>query len=268
MKKTQQELIDIFRTHLHYNSATGEFMWVEQRGKGRKRGWFKIPQTPSGKSMIQINKEGFNARIVAWVMHYGKAPSAPLRLIEGESLAISNIEEIVCPVRARRDFDREFLSEFLEYDGDSGKFRWIKKPSEFCADGWFSPKRTGDGAGAGLIQVFGCKYICTHIAWLLYWGVWPKHQIDHIDGNDQNHRIGNLRDVTHTVNMQNARIRKNNTTGVSGVSLIKKSGLFSVELYINGKKNRLGSYRTIEEAAAVRDRGCIELGFHANHGKR
>jgi hypothetical protein len=215
--------------------------------------------------VIQIGKKRFNARIVAWMMHHGVEPSGELRLIEGDALAISNIEDFVAPVRDRRDFDRDFLSDFLEYDPLIGIFRWAKKTAPSCFDGWFVPKDVGKGAGS--IDVFGHRYICTHLAWLLYWGVWPTYEIDHIDGNSQNHKIDNLRDVPHGINMQNMKRKKHNKTGVSGVSFHKKDKRFVVYLSVSGKTKRFGSYKTIEEASARRDEVCKELGFHENHGK-
>ena len=266
MTKTS-DLVEFFRSHLDYDCESGAFRWVNPhtRGGSKEQGLFTIKQRPNGRFVIQIDKKRFNAKLVAWMMHYGVEPSGELRLIDGDSLAIRNIRDFVKPVRAKRDFDSEFISEFLEYDPDTGAFRWNYKINPACVDGWFIPKDVGKGAGS--IDVFGQRYICTHIAWLLHWGVWPTYEIDHIDGNNQNHKIDNLRDVPHVINMQNMKRKKHNKSGVSGVSICSKSGRFVVNMSVNGKTKWFGWYKTIEEASARRDEVCKQLGFHENHGK-
>lgn len=263
----QTDLVEFFRSHLDYDSESGAFRWkvTYRRGGSKETGWFTINQRPNGKFVLQIDKKRFNAKAVAWMMHYEVDPKGELRLIEGDSLAIANIEDFVWPVRDKRDFGKEFLSQFIEYEPAIGMFLWKKKIAPSCVDGWFIPKDVGKGAGS--ITVFGHKYICTHLAWLLYWGVWPTYEIDHIDGNSQNHKIDNLRDVPHAVNMQNMKRKKHNTSGVSGVSFSSSEKRFVVNMSVNGKTKRFGAYKTIEEASARRDEVCKQLGFHENHGK-
>ena len=53
------------------------------------------------------------------------------------------------------------------------------------------------------------KKFCAHrIAWRLYYGTWPKHQIDHINGNRSDNRIYNLREATNRQNCQNRMIHR------------------------------------------------------------
>lgn len=41
------------------------------------------------------------------------------------------------------------------------------------------------------------------LAWLYVHGEWPQREIDHKDNVRHHNWIGNLRDVSHSVNMQN-----------------------------------------------------------------
>lgn len=262
------DLVEFFRSHLDYDSESGAFRWkvTYHRGGSKETGWFTINQRPNGKFVLQIDKKRFNAKMVAWMIHYGVEPKGELRLIGcGDSLAIRNIRDFVKPLRAKRDFDRLFLNVFLEYDPDEGSFRWNYKINPACADGWFVPKDVGKGAGT--IDVFGQRYICTHLAWLLYWGVWPTYEIDHIDGDSQNHKIDNLRDVPHLINMQNLKLKKSNKTGHNGITTTP-SGKFAVYIRENGKSKRIGTFETIESAIEARRLEDLRLGYHENHGRK
>jgi hypothetical protein len=76
-------------------------------------------------------------------------------------------------------------------------------------------------------------------------------QIDHIDGNPGNNRIENLREVTHTQNLQNGKIHSNNTSGVKGVYWHKIANKWAAAIKVNRKQIHLGYYTILEEAAAV-----------------
>ena len=49
--------------------------------------------------------------------------------------------------------------------------------------------------------------------------------VDHIDGDGLNNRRDNLRIVTHTQNMRNKKIGRNNTSGIVGVSFRPEHGV-------------------------------------------
>ncbi len=56
-------------------------------------------------------------------------------------------------------------------------------------------------------------------------------QVDHIDGNGLNNQKENLRACTHTENMRNRRLFKNNTSGFKGVIFDKFSGKWRTTFY-------------------------------------
>lgn len=73
--------------------------------------------------------------------------------------------------------------------------------------------------------------------------------IDHRDGNGLNNTRSNLRHCTHSQNMQNKRMYKNNTAGYKGVSPDSYSGWWKAQITINGRRVCLGYFHTKEEAA-------------------
>lgn len=78
---------------------------------------------------------------------------------------------------------------------------------------------------------------------------------DHIDRDKLNNRRSNFRAVAHAVNIANSGKRRNNTSGVQGVSWHRDrngSGCWTAYIRRGGPKKYLGRFRTIEEATAAR----------------
>lgn len=85
----------------------------------------------------------------------------------------------------------------------------------------------------------------------LHWLIVGK-MFDHIDLNPLNNRRDNLRAATYRENAQNGPLRKNNTSGVTGVSWSKDKNKWCVYIQINGKKTYLGSFVNKTEAIVTR----------------
>lgn len=90
------------------------------------------------------------------------------------------------------------------------------------------------------INVNGRSYQAHRLAFLYMTGEWPKEQVDHINGICDDNRWSNLRDCTRSENFRNTGARKNNKTGVKGVTKTPK-GRYAVMF-------SLGTYDTLEEA--------------------
>ena len=138
----------------------------------------------------------------------------------------------------------------ISYNPATGFFHWTNPPNKA------SGIRPGDIAGYVMrngyrrIGINGESFKAHRLAWLFTYGGWPEGQIDHINGNRDDNRIKNLRDVTHLINAQNRRIaNKNNSNGFLGVSATK--GRFMATICIDSKKKYLGTFGTPEEAHAA-----------------
>ena len=80
-------------------------------------------------------------------------------------------------------------------------------------------------------------YQAHRLAWLYVHGEWPRHQIDHINGNPADNRICNLRDVTQFENMQNLHgPLSRNKSGLLGVSRFLDYDLWRSRIMVNGKQ--------------------------------
>jgi hypothetical protein len=75
--------------------------------------------------------------------------------------------------------------------------------------------------------------------------------VDHINGNGLDNRKENLRLCTHSENMKNIKVRKDNSSGVRGVSWNKTAKKWHCQIQNNGKKIYLGLYKDLEEAKRV-----------------
>lgn len=158
----------------------------------------------------------------------------------------------------------ERASELLRYDEETGKIFW-----RVTRGGWIK-----DGAEAGSqwrntyrqIKIDGRLYKAHRVAWLLHYGVWPKNQIDHIDGDGLNNRPENMRDVTQRENTRNARMRSDNTSSVTGVYWYKPYGTWKAQININGKRKHLGYFTDFGEAAAAYRKAAEANGFTERHG--
>jgi hypothetical protein len=74
---------------------------------------------------------------------------------------------------------------------------------------------------------------------------------DHKNGVTLDDRRNNLRRANSIQNSWNRKRRRDNTTGFTGVYLIKSIGKYQAILRVNGKGESLGYYRSAEEAHAV-----------------
>lgn len=84
--------------------------------------------------------------------------------------------------------------------------------------------------------------------------------IDHKNRNKLDNRRSNLRFCTPSENFCNSGKQKNNTTGFKGV--YRQPNGFYVAIQKNGRLRRIGSYKTLEEAARAYNVAAKEL-----HGK-
>lgn len=143
--------------------------------------------------------------------------------------------------------DALFVRDKYNYDATTGELTFRNRRS-----GRLDNHQVGhlDRKGYRKLRAFG---ICTgvhRIVWLHFYGKWPAHHIDHINGNKTDNRIANLRDVPLIVNAQNRpRPLSNNKLGVAGVRL--RRGRYRAEIEINGRTVSLGTFDTVQQAQAA-----------------
>ena len=149
----------------------------------------------------------------------------------------------------KRSLDGKSLRSLLDYDPDTGIFRWRVNRGNVEA-GAVAGSVKSDGYIR--IKVNGMEFMAHRLAWLHFHGVWPEHHIDHINGVKAENRIANLRDVSRSMNLQNqTRPQKNSTSGFLGVSLHKASKRWKAMIMVNGQSQHLGYFSSAEAAHAA-----------------
>lgn len=142
---------------------------------------------------------------------------------------------------------QERLRELLDYDKETGVFRW-----KVARGG-----RAQAGAVAGSVKPIGYSMIfidsvswfAHRLAWVYVHGTEPVGEIDHIDGNSLNNAIANLRDVPPCINKQNVRESSPKRRNGRLLGAFKSAGgRWRAQIVLNGKSKHLGCYATEEEA--------------------
>ena len=173
----------------------------------------------------------------------------------------------------------ELAKEFVCYDGEHGVFTWNTRcrrhfDSDRAFNVWNS-RFAGNSVGCEVMsngkpymytRILSAKVMLHNLAWVIYYGSVPS-QLDHVDGDGTNNKIHNLREFSQAENNKNTKKRKDNKSGVTGVSLCKATSKWKA--YINDNKKRvwLGVFNNINDAKAARIKAEVELGYHENHGK-
>ena len=143
--------------------------------------------------------------------------------------------------------DNEWLAHaklVLDYNPDTGLFTWLVS---------FGRVKAGETAGTTggtycYIRVNGSDRLAHRAAFAWVHGYWPKHHIDHINGNKRDNRICNLREATSKQNAANSPLRRDNTSGFKGVRPARTKGKWWAHIYVDGRCRYLGTYDTPEEA--------------------
>jgi len=112
--------------------------------------------------------------------------------------------------------------------------------------------------GRSQVQIDGKLYGVHRIIFLLHNKYLPE-LVDHIDLNKRNNSIENLRDFTSQGNNRNVGIRKDNTSGVKGISWHKQHGKWVSRITVNKKLINLGIFRDFDEAVLIRWKKEVEL---------
>lgn len=180
--------------------------------------------------------------------------------------------------------DIDDLRNRVSYDPATGSLTWMERPiSDFqptaresaetrCRQ-WNSrcagkPAFATQNALGYLVGHFRGKLLAAHrVAFAIQEGRWPEI-VDHANGNRADNNWGNLRETTPTGNMMNCVSRSDSATGRTGVKPNRRAGRgYIANIKFAGRLQHLGTFATIEEAAAARQAAEKILGFSRRHGK-
>ena len=160
----------------------------------------------------------------------------------------------------------ERVLELLTYNPETGELKW-KVDRHGGPGNKLIPAGTIAGCfckGNGYMHVnIDLMPHCSHrVAWAIAYGMWPTHQIDHINMDRTDNRLCNLREATNAQNSHNRKAQSNNkSTGVKGVSKITwstKDGERTGFVARLGTKH-IGLFNTLEEATSARNKEAVAI---------
>lgn len=175
------------------------------------------------------------------------------------------------------------VDELLKADFETGKLFWRKRTPDMFSDGVHSAQHeckrwnsrySGAEAlthlsseGYRIGAVLGKSIKAHRVLWLLSSGEWPNEDIDHINGDRSDNRLVNLRVVSRSENSKNQRIRSDNRSGVTGVSLRIRDGKWIARIHVDGKEKLIGKFDDLHNAIEARKSAERAYGYHPNHGR-
>ena len=153
------------------------------------------------------------------------------------------------------------LLEVLSYNSETGLFtRRITRKK------WKAGELAGGYSDDGyvVIRVDGTLHRAHHLVWLYMFGCFPAHEIDHINGIRDDNRLENLRDVQRKTNCKNSFMRRDNTSGTTGITY--EVGKYRARITVNGKCVHLGRFTTKEDAESSLIAAREANGYTHRHG--
>lgn len=147
--------------------------------------------------------------------------------------------------------NQDLLKEMFDYE-DGNLIRKIATSN--CV-------KVGDAAGSpdsnGYLgtRIDGTLYYNHRLIFMMFNGYFPEGIVDHIDKDNQNNRIENLREVSSTCNLRNSKQPNHNTSGVKGVyKFVNKKGVikWQAKVGLAGRCLHICSCTDFDEAVAHR----------------
>ncbi len=161
--------------------------------------------------------------------------------------------------------------EYFTYNPETGDLIWKERPeSHFkrgrrgkshstwnsCFSGKIAGRRvTTAGRPSAVTVVLNYRPRLVHrIIWEMHNGPIPDGmEIDHINGNPWDNRMGNLRLATRAENGRNRKKSKSNTSGHKGIIWLKDKNRWEVRVFTDGRLSRFGTFRNLKDAVTARD---------------
>lgn len=141
-------------------------------------------------------------------------------------------------------------SEMYEFYIDKKHYDLIK---QYC---WHKHKDGYLRTSIGKKENGGNIYKLMHVMIMEAEGVVCSNgeEVDHINGKPNDNRVSNMRIVTHTNNMKNHKLMRNNTSGYSGVHYSTRENAWKAYIQYDNQKVHIGTFTSKEDAINARKR--------------
>ncbi|WP_370194373.1 MULTISPECIES: HNH endonuclease [Aurantimonas] len=173
----------------------------------------------------------------------------------------------------------DVLNKLLRYEPETGLLFWRERePAVFEASKrsremkciLWNAKHAGkealifeNKAGYRCGAILKRRYLAHRVIWMMMHGEAPEY-IDHANGIRNDNRLLNLRDATRLDNSRNAKKRRDNKSGVTGVFF--ERGKWRAYIRVETVSIFLGYFTDYDEAVLVRRAAEKQHGFDPRHG--
>lgn len=143
------------------------------------------------------------------------------------------------------DMTADQLRALFHYNPDTGVFTRTADRGK-----WKAGTPVGSTNTIGYVVINTGRPLYAHrLAFLWMTGDWPKHSVDHVDGNPANNRWSNLRDIPQKANTENIKkAKKQNSSGLLGVTWHAGAGKYMARIHVGHQSLHLGLFTDPEEA--------------------
>ena len=152
--------------------------------------------------------------------------------------------------------DLNYLKSILDYDPDTGEFRWkVSLNRRIKIDsiaGHLHIDKTKPNNNYYRIKINRKEYLLHRLAYYYITGIDPaENEVDHKNGDTLENKFKNLRLGNDTNTSQNQKKFKNNTSGFKGVVWKKQYKKWNASRGVNNKRIHLGYFDNKFYAALV-----------------
>lgn len=162
------------------------------------------------------------------------------------------------PRVAGRTISPQIIRDLFHYFPDTGEL--IRKEGPRKGKSALSPTH---GRGYSTVSIERINFLAHRVIFAWMTGVWPEHDVDHINGDRRDNRWCNLREATRSENLGNGRSGRGKYSAYKGVCKIVRDYPLSRPwvAYITkaGKRINLGSFSCEKEAARAYDNAAKAL---------
>ena len=102
------------------------------------------------------------------------------------------------------------------------------------------------------VRIEGRGYQVDQVVWLIAYGEWPPALVGHKNGIRSDNRLSNLRPSTRSQSLLNAKLARNNSSGVKGVCWSPRDRKWRAVIVVGGRQRWLGEFVNMDDAAAAR----------------